>query len=935
MLSILLISAPQVAFTSSGKSIGLTFVDEDNDGMDDEWEAFYGLDTTENDAMDDFDSDGYSNLAEYLSNTAPDDIRENPIITTKVLNFENQTDLGFISVTSGKISLAPGRGVSGSTALAITVDDTTRQINVSFNVPNINEQIIFHARPEGVERSISLNYANISSGYHDTIYTGKWDVAGEHAIISPLNGLDLSMQSPNPAGDTSVVVYIDNIAFQVLGEPDTPPDIALDFVSRDETNAPVFNDSVEPMGISADGNLILFQEYANDLSEAALYLRDMNAEVSQKINGEWTRVAALSADGSTVAFSSRTRDAEIDIYNIKTGEMEQGIIAALTNELDGNPLVNLDRITHLSISATGRFVLFTTRSSLDGRPEIKGDNGTASRGGRILYLYDREAENLERVSTDSYGDIPISQGNGTAPGVVNAAVSADGRYVAFEASYKGLAPNDDMIFYRNVFLKDRKTQKTSLIGRALDNSIPDTDTGPALNAITSDGKFVYFSGLAAAFAPDFKNPGGGVGPTVDLRYSIENDNVEFITVKDGFGSPLHSKQLRGDTISLNGEYLFFEKYREVVESKGIIGRFDKDSSAGDGLWGSIPIYRADTIANSVNYVSKSNDFNAIHALRISPVFLASGNGQYAVLRTKDNKIAPADALAHDQTKLIRINLGSGITLEDSDSDGTSDYADSFPFDASESTDSDWDSIGDEIDHDDDNDFLPDSYEVDNDYNPYVSSDAFEDRDNNGKRDFIDFINNNSSFFTNLESIYSETAESFELALVYDYWRPGLWDTSVRRSTEQSRSLYIQRPPDSTEIEALLVGNFGFGAELQFDAYIDSELGEDLFFIKVDDEIVAQRSGFVDWETLVMSVPAGAHAVSFIYQKGPSNSSGNDGVWIDNLRFVFKDESEADSDSDGILDLIDNCPTIANEDQLDTDSDGLGDVCDSDDDNDGM
>ena len=41
------------------------------------------------------------------------------------------------------------------------------------------------------------------------------------------------------------------------------------------------------------------------------------------------------------------------------------------------------------------------------------------------------------------------------------------------------------------------------------------------------------------------------------------------------------------------------------------------------------------------------------------------------------------------------------------------------------------------------------------------------------------------------------------------------------------------------------------------------------------------------------------------------------------------------DSDGIADVLDNCPLTANSDQTDTDGDGSGNVCDEDDDGDGM
>lgn len=43
----------------------------------------------------------------------------------------------------------------------------------------------------------------------------------------------------------------------------------------------------------------------------------------------------------------------------------------------------------------------------------------------------------------------------------------------------------------------------------------------------------------------------------------------------------------------------------------------------------------------------------------------------------------------------------------------------------------------------------------------------------------------------------------------------------------------------------------------------------------------------------------------------------------------------DSDGDGLVDTVDNCPAAANANQMDTDGDGMGDACDTDDDEDGV
>ena len=69
--------------------------------------------------------------------------------------------------------------------------------------------------------------------------------------------------------------------------------------------------------------------------------------------------------------------------------------------------------------------------------------------------------------------------------------------------------------------------------------------------------------------------------------------------------------------------------------------------------------------------------------------------------------------------------------------------------------------------------------------------------------------------------------------------------------------------------------------------------------------------------------------------------GNGGSTIFTANFVLQVKPNADTDGDGVSDVLDNCPSQPNPPtppstlQLDTDFDGLGDACDPDDDHDGI
>ena len=106
----------------------------------------------------------------------------------------------------------------------------------------------------------------------------------------------------------------------------------------------------------------------------------------------------------------------------------------------------------------------------------------------------------------------------------------------------------------------------------------------------------------------------------------------------------------------------------------------------------------------------------------------------------------------------------------------------------------------------------------------------------------------------------------------------------------------------------------------------------------------QNSKTFDWTSNfpVVAVLVKASTHTYVYSYDPAvtgdTGMGSPGKWaISHVEWCYGSETppppppsqcgESDMDQDGVNDLCDNCPSVANPDQTDTDNDGMGDACD--------
>jgi Tol biopolymer transport system component len=325
-------------------------------------------------------------------------------------------------------------------------------------------------------------------------------------------------------------------------------------VATDGTQSNSF--STTAPALSGDGASVAFASDANTLVPGDtngvrdVFVRDWMAGVTTRVSvatgggqangrsGDFTAPPAISSNGRIVAFSSEATNlvagcgatvpfrADLFVHDRQTG-----ITTCITpGSSEGlGPVV-----PRLALSADGRFVAFSSRSS----NLVAGDTN----GQTDLFVHDRQTSTTTRVS--------VATGGGQAAGVPPFAsfapsLSADGRFVAFESDATNLVPGDTNGQF-DVFVHDRQTTTTTRVSVA-------TGGGQALGggshtpALSADGRFVAFSSAATNLVPGDTN-----GVTDVFVHDRQTATTTRVSVHTSGAQALN----QSDTPSISGDGRF-------------------------------------------------------------------------------------------------------------------------------------------------------------------------------------------------------------------------------------------------------------------------------------------------------------------------------------------------------------------------------------------
>lgn len=243
---------------------------------------------------------------------------------------------------------------------------------------------------------------------------------------------------------------------------------------------------------------------------------------------------AISGDGQVAAFTLYNVNIisnEVFIHDRSTSSISRASISSdgVSGDQGGNhPALNFD----------GLLIAFDS----DSTQLVSGDTNHRT----DVFVHNRQSGQTIRVSVDSAGQ--QADGSSTKP-----AMSANGRFVAFNSSAANLIPSDTNAV-TDVFRHDLQTGQTQRVSvnssGQQDDATGGNDFSPDTPSISSDGSYVTFSSLSQNLVTSDGNMSSDIfvrdfSQALTLRVSVSSNGAQA----DG---PSYSP-----TISADGRYVAF------------------------------------------------------------------------------------------------------------------------------------------------------------------------------------------------------------------------------------------------------------------------------------------------------------------------------------------------------------------------------------------
>lgn len=377
--------------------------------------------------------------------------------------------------------------------------------------------------------------------------------------------------------------------------------------------------------VSADGGTVAFSSRASNLvpgdtngaedvfvltRAAALVQRASVSTSGAQANGLSGGRLSISADGRFLAFTSEASNLVPGDTNGRTDVFVRDLAAGTTERVSLTSAGGQSSAGSSvpSISADGRFVVFDTTAALV--PEDTNLNFD-------VYERDRLLGTTRLVSTNNEGT--VGDDDSSYP-----TISADGRFVAFDSWTTNLIEGSDVkgVDIADVFVRDMVTGTIDRASAATDGTQADDDS--RFGALSADGRFVAFWSWAKNLVPDDGN--AATTEDVFVRDRLAG-TTERVSVDSAGAQGSGASSLAAPAISLDGRFVAF-----ATSVAGLV--------AGDSN-GLFDVFVRDTLLRTTERVSVSTAGGEGDGATYS-VPSISGDGRFVAFGSLATNLVPAD-----------------------------------------------------------------------------------------------------------------------------------------------------------------------------------------------------------------------------------------------------------------------------------------------------